>query len=191
MSEAGEELRRTQAAFIAAATDQHQDALDGRVIVVTGGARGLGRSLVEGLLQAGASVVSIDRTWSGAEEFRAALASDKKAMALDADVSDDAALDQALSEVLKNSGPGTDPYGPVLGCMSSWLTGHGMLPRRLPGPGGQTVALVCEIAGGWRGPRYALDACLDTAPFGDQAAWTHPPGIRTDRRRVAKWPRLG
>ena len=103
MSEAGEELRRTQAAFIAA--DQHQDALDGRVIVVTGGARGLGRSLVEGLLQAGASVVSIDRTWSGAEEFRAALASDKKAMALDADVSDDAALDQALSEVLKNSGP--------------------------------------------------------------------------------------
>ena len=59
--------------------------------------------------------------------------------------------------------------------MSSWLTGHGMLPRRLPGPDGQTVALVCEIAGGRPGPRYALDACLDTAPFGDQAAWTYPP----------------
>jgi len=25
------------------------------------------------------------------------------------------------------------------------------------------------------GPRYVLDACLDTAPFGDEAAWTYPP----------------
>src|SRR5262249_17056371 len=23
--------------------------------------------------------------------------------------------------------------------------------------------------------RYVLDACLDTAPFGDEAAWAHPP----------------
>ena len=104
MSEASEELRRTQAAFIAAAAERHRDALDGRVIVVTGGARGLGRSLVEGLLHAGASVASIDRAWSGAEEFRATLASSKKAMALDADVTDDAALDRASSEVLNNFG---------------------------------------------------------------------------------------
>jgi NAD(P)-dependent dehydrogenase (short-subunit alcohol dehydrogenase family) len=104
VSEASEELRRSQAAFVAAATEQHRDALDGRVVVVTGGARGLGRSLVEGLLRAGASVVSIDRTWSGAEEFQAALASSKKAMALTADVCDDAALDRASSEVLKNFG---------------------------------------------------------------------------------------
>jgi NAD(P)-dependent dehydrogenase (short-subunit alcohol dehydrogenase family) len=104
VSEASEQLRRTQTAFIAAATDQHRDALGGRVIVVTGGARGLGRSLAEGLLQAGASVVSIDRAWSGAEEFGAVLAADKNAMALTADVTDDAALDQACSEVLKNFG---------------------------------------------------------------------------------------
>jgi succinyl-diaminopimelate desuccinylase len=38
-----------------------------------------------------------------------------------------------------------------------------MLPRRLPGPGGEMVALVCEITGGRPGPRYVLDACLDTA----------------------------
>ena len=104
MSEAGEELRRAQAAFIAAATEQHRDALDGRVIIVTGGARGLGRSLVGGLLEAGASVVSIDRAWPGAEEFRAVLASNEKAMALDADVTDDAALDRALSAVLNSFG---------------------------------------------------------------------------------------
>jgi NAD(P)-dependent dehydrogenase (short-subunit alcohol dehydrogenase family) len=104
VSEASEELRRSQAAFIAAATERHRGALDGRVTVVTGGARGLGRSLVEGLLNAGASVASIDRAWSGAEEVRAELASNKRAMALDADVTDDAALDQACSEVLKNFG---------------------------------------------------------------------------------------
>jgi succinyl-diaminopimelate desuccinylase len=70
---------------------------------------------------------------------------------------------------------GTDPYDLVLERMSSWLAGHGMLPGRLPGSGGDTVALVCEITGGRPGPRYVLDACLDTAPFGDEAAWTYPP----------------
>jgi NAD(P)-dependent dehydrogenase (short-subunit alcohol dehydrogenase family) len=104
VSEASEERRRAQAALILAATERHRDALDGRVVVVTGGARGLGRSLVEGLLQAGASVVSIDRNWPGAEEFRAALASRKNAMALDGDVTDDAALDRAYAEVVRNFG---------------------------------------------------------------------------------------
>jgi len=34
---------------------------------------------------------------------------------------------------------------------------------------------VCEIGGGRAGPRFVLDTCLDTAPFGDQAAWLYPP----------------
>lgn len=104
MSEASQELRQTQAAFIAAATERHRDALDGRVVVVTGGARGLGRSLAEGLLRAGATVVCVDRSWARAEEFRAALASSKKAMALDGDVTDDAALDRAYADVLNRFG---------------------------------------------------------------------------------------
>ncbi len=70
---------------------------------------------------------------------------------------------------------GADPYGPVLECMSAWLDAHGLAPRRLAGPGGETAALVCEMAGDRPGPRYVLDACLDTAPFGDEAAWTYPP----------------
>lgn len=70
---------------------------------------------------------------------------------------------------------GTDPYGPVLECMSAWLAGQGLTPRRLCMPGGETAALVCEVTGGRPGPRYVLDACLDTAPFGDEAAWTYPP----------------
>lgn len=35
--------------------------------------------------------------------------------------------------------------------------------------------MVCELTGGRPGLRYVLDACLDTAPFGDEAAWTYPP----------------
>jgi succinyl-diaminopimelate desuccinylase len=70
---------------------------------------------------------------------------------------------------------GIDPYEPVLECMSAWLGEHGLAGRRVAGPGGATVALTCELPGGRPGPRFVLDACLDTAPFGDEAAWTHPP----------------
>jgi len=71
---------------------------------------------------------------------------------------------------------GIDPYGPVLECMWAWLGEHGLACcRRVAGPGGTPVALTCEVSGGRPGPRFVLDACLDTAPFGDEAAWTYPP----------------
>jgi succinyl-diaminopimelate desuccinylase len=70
---------------------------------------------------------------------------------------------------------GIDPYGPVLECMSAWLGERGLACRRIAGPGGATVALTCEVPGGRPGPRFVLDACLDTAPFGNEAAWTYPP----------------
>jgi hypothetical protein len=43
---------------------------------------------------------------------------------------------------------GIDPYGPVLECMATWLSGHGLRPRLLPAPGGATAAMVCEISSG-------------------------------------------
>jgi succinyl-diaminopimelate desuccinylase len=70
---------------------------------------------------------------------------------------------------------GLDPYDPVLDCMASWLAGQGLVGRSLAGPDGSTVALACEISGSGPGPRYVLDACLDTAPFGNESAWVHPP----------------
>ena len=70
---------------------------------------------------------------------------------------------------------GIDPYGPVLDCMASWLARQGLTCRRLAGTGGTTVALASEVTGNGPGPRYVLDACLDTAPFGDESAWTCPP----------------
>ncbi|GAA0414347.1 hypothetical protein Acor_09820 [Acrocarpospora corrugata] len=70
---------------------------------------------------------------------------------------------------------GIDHYDPVLDYMESWLVEHGHACRRLADPGGTTVALTCEVTGAGLGPRYVLDACLDTAPFGDESAWTYPP----------------
>ncbi|MFD3486177.1 hypothetical protein [Streptomyces sp. NPDC058665] len=42
-------------------------------------------------------------------------------------------------------------------------------------PGGELVGLVVEIAGPAPGVWWALDACVDTAPFGDESSWTFPP----------------
>ena len=70
---------------------------------------------------------------------------------------------------------GIDSYDPVLETMAAWLADHGLACHRLAGPDGAVVALTCEVSGGRPGPRYVLDACLDTAPFGDEAAWTYPP----------------
>ncbi len=89
---------------------------------------------------------------------------------------DQAAVVKLTRELVRiPSRGGIDPYDPVLDCMASWLAEHDLPCRRLAGPAGSTVALTCEITGTGRGSRYVLDACLDTAPFGDENAWTHPP----------------
>jgi len=69
---------------------------------------------------------------------------------------------------------GTDDYEPVLDLMQDWLAARSLPCRRLAGPDGAVVALACEVSSG-PGPRYVLDACLDTAPFGDEAAWSRHP----------------
>jgi succinyl-diaminopimelate desuccinylase len=71
---------------------------------------------------------------------------------------------------------GIDPYEPVLGVLDSWLEARGLEPATLKDDGtGEPVGLVCEVDGGGSGPRWVLDACLDTAPFGDEAAWSQSP----------------
>lgn len=70
---------------------------------------------------------------------------------------------------------GVDPYEPVLARLSAWLDQHHLPAATLKDKTGATVGLTCEIQGARPGPRWVLDACLDTAPFGDERAWTHPP----------------
>jgi succinyl-diaminopimelate desuccinylase len=94
------------------------------------------------------------------------------------DQEDVVALTQQLVRI--SSQAGIDPYEPILSYLEGWLLEHGLAPRRLeaPDPDGSkraTVALACDLAGGHPGPRYVLDACVDTAPFGDLDAWRYSP----------------
>jgi len=70
---------------------------------------------------------------------------------------------------------GIDDYSPVLTVLEGWLSGRALPHRRLHNGTGQLVGLLVEIAGGMPGRWWTLDACVDTAPFGDESAWTFPP----------------
>ena len=70
---------------------------------------------------------------------------------------------------------GIDAYEPVLDHVAAWLAEHALSAIVLRDGTGAAVALTCEVVGGRPGPRWVLDACLDTAPYGDLDAWTHPP----------------
>jgi succinyl-diaminopimelate desuccinylase len=83
------------------------------------------------------------------------------------------ALTQRLVQIPSRGG--IDPYDPVIDLVVSWLAEHGLTPRRLRGTGDTAAGLACDVPGAHPGPRYVLDACLDTAPFGDPSRWRHPP----------------
>ncbi|MGH3565802.1 MAG: M20 family metallopeptidase [Pseudonocardia sp.] len=74
---------------------------------------------------------------------------------------------------------GVDPYEPVLDLLADWLDQRGLASTVLSDATGAVVGLTTEVTGGKPGPRWVLDACLDTAPFGDEHAWTHPPTSAT------------
>lgn len=78
--------------------------LDGRVVVVTGAARGMGRAYVEGFLGAKARVVATDKSWSGVDDFRSQLAGNPSALVLDMDVTDEAQIDAAYQATLARFG---------------------------------------------------------------------------------------
>ena len=75
-----------------------------------------------------------------------------------------------------------DPYDPIVDLLSSWMQEHGLATKVLRDDTGAVVGLTTEIRGDHAGPRWVLDACLDSAPFGDENAWTHPPtsGVISD-----------
>ncbi len=70
---------------------------------------------------------------------------------------------------------GVDDYEPVLAIVEAWLRTRSLPHRRLHGPAGSAVAVLVEVPGSRPGPTWVLDACLDTAPFGDESAWSFPP----------------
>jgi len=99
-----EEIQERQKEMAERAIRECGPGVDGRVVVVTGGARGIGRAMAAGLLRAGAKVVAADKTWVGADEFRDDLESSGRGMAVEMDVTDDDQLDAAYRAVLERFG---------------------------------------------------------------------------------------
>jgi len=96
--------RAKQLEMVQQAIEQRRRDVEGRVVVVTGGARGLGGAMAEGFLQAGAKVVAADKTWAGADQLRDQLKSSGRGMAVEMDVTNDAQLDSAYDSVIEQFG---------------------------------------------------------------------------------------
>ncbi len=79
--------------------------LDGRLAVVTGGARGIGRATVSALASAGAKVAILDLDQAASAAGAAEVAADGgRAFALAADICDESSVDAAFSEAVKREG---------------------------------------------------------------------------------------
>lgn len=80
--------------------------LDGKVAVVTGGGRGIGRAIARALAGAGAAVVVMGRNAASLEESAAAIgAAGGRALALVCDVADRAAVHAAFAQAREQLGP--------------------------------------------------------------------------------------
>jgi NAD(P)-dependent dehydrogenase (short-subunit alcohol dehydrogenase family) len=80
--------------------------LSGRVALVTGAARGLGRAIALGLAEAGADVAVVDRDESGvAEAVEAVRALGRRAVAIAADVANEADVRRMVAEAEAGLGP--------------------------------------------------------------------------------------
>lgn len=70
-----------------------------------------------------------------------------------------------------------DRYDDIISHLESWLRHHGIKSERLqikPRRGRKrNLGLTAILGQPQRGPMYALDATIDTAPFGERSAWRH------------------
>jgi succinyl-diaminopimelate desuccinylase len=92
----------------------------------------------------------------------------------------DSIVDLARTLIAIPSQGGIDPPDEIIGAIGRWLEERSLTPGVLRRADGGPVGVVVGIGSG-SGPTWCLNACLDTAPFGDPAAWSDPPTAGTVR----------
>jgi succinyl-diaminopimelate desuccinylase len=70
---------------------------------------------------------------------------------------------------------GVDSPELVLAALARWLGANSLQPRELRDADGVLVGLHLRWLAAKPGPIVCLDACIDTAPFGDESRWSRPP----------------
>jgi NAD(P)-dependent dehydrogenase (short-subunit alcohol dehydrogenase family) len=84
---------------------QQTGLLKDRVVVITGGARGMGRAYTHAFLKAGAKVVSNDRSWSGVEPLDDGVTSGgQNALATEMDVTREDQIDAVYAQTIERFG---------------------------------------------------------------------------------------
>ena len=78
--------------------------LDGKVCVITGGAKGIGRATARAFVEEGARVAVIDRSVADLSALSIATAGDNRILGVEADVSDAASVEAAFARVRESLG---------------------------------------------------------------------------------------
>src|SRR4051794_32830889 len=81
-----------------------QFRLDGQVALVTGGNRGLGLGITTALAEAGADIISVQRSTEVAQLEQQVAKAGRQLLALNLDLTGDGAAEQTLSEAVRRFG---------------------------------------------------------------------------------------
>jgi NAD(P)-dependent dehydrogenase (short-subunit alcohol dehydrogenase family) len=96
--------RQVQAEMVDRALNQWRPVVSDQVVVITGGARGIGAVLAQGLLEAGANVACGDVSWKGADGLRDQLTGSGRGLALEMDITSDESVSSAYRAVIDQFG---------------------------------------------------------------------------------------
>ena len=138
----------------------YQVNLEGKVALVTGGSRGLGRAMVMGLARAGADVVIASRKLDGCEQVAAeASALGRQALAVSAHAGQMESLDRLLDATYERFGrldilinnAGTNPVFEV-NTKGPWYLASRAAPRMARHGGGSIINVIS--VGGLKPPAY-------------------------------------
>lgn len=83
---------------------------------------------------------------------------------------------ELASELIKiPSRAGIDSTAPILDYIKGWLTEQELPVKPLIDGISDEVGVSIHLGSGRDGPAICLNACIDTAPFGDESAWSASP----------------